>query len=60
MTDLSERLRPIAWAFELIAIAVIWLEWRTVKPVLLALVRAVDGFAFSTYNTCIRPPAKVI
>jgi cytochrome c-type biogenesis protein len=55
MTDLSERSRPIAWAFVLIVVSVIWLEWETVKPVLLAFVRAVDGFAFSAYNTISNP-----
>ena len=39
MTRLSERSKPIVWAFVLMAIAVIWLEWMTVKPVLFALVR---------------------
>ena len=55
MTDRAARSRLTAWAFVAIAASLVWFEWSAVQPVLLAFVRAVDGFAFSAYNTISTP-----
>ncbi len=47
--------RPTAWAFVLVAASLVWFGWATVQPVLLSLVRIVDGFAFNAYNTISTP-----